>query len=102
MTASTVTIDLTQVLIVGVPAWIAAVFAGLAMLRAHKNGKALRTPSGDPIGHVVERAQDLAALAVASTTGAKGPAVEDARRRLNGGDDAQLTELPHRETKGNS
>lgn len=87
-------VNWTQVLVYGVPAWIAAVFAGLASLRAHQNGRQLRTPSGDNIGHVAERAQDLSALAVAAATGAKGPAVDMARRRLNGGVGAQLTALP--------
>ena len=102
MIGATASLDWTQVIVVGVPTIIAAIFSGIAMLRTGRNAKALKTPSGDPIGHVVERSQDLAALAVASTTGAKGPAVEDARRRLNGGKDAQLTELPNRETKGNT
>ena len=102
MIAAHTGVDWTQVLVAGVPAIIAAIFAGVAMVLAQLNRRSLRTPSGDPIGHVVERAQDLSALAVASTTGAKGPAVEDARRRLNGGEHAKLTELPERETKGNT
>ena len=94
MTVAAAQVNWTQVLVYGVPAWIAAVFAGLASLRARKNGQALQTPSGDSIGCVVERGHDLSAITVAATTGAKGPVVTEARKRLNGGRGAQLEHLP--------
>lgn len=57
----------TQVLVYGVPAWIAAVFAGLASLRAVRNGKQLRTRNGSTIGEMVERTHELAVEAEAAS-----------------------------------
>lgn len=51
-------LNLTQVLVVGVPAYIGAIFAGIAMLRGGQNRAALKTPSGDTLGVVAERAHD--------------------------------------------
>lgn len=53
-----VIVDWTQVLIVGVPAYIAALFAGVATLLVARTHRALQTPSGDAIGHVVERTHE--------------------------------------------
>lgn len=49
-------------------------FAGVlvnALLIRH-NGRKLNTPSGDPIGHVVERTHDMAAVTVARVTQLNG------------------------------
>lgn len=75
-------VNWTEVLVVGIPAWIAAVFAGLASLRAAKNGHALKTSNGHTIGEVVERTHDLAAVTMAEATGATGAAVTQAQERL--------------------
>lgn len=80
-------IDLTQVLILGVPAYIAALGGAIAAVISAKNHRAMKTPSGDPIGQVVERTHDLSAVSVAATTGIDGPLVVKARKRLNGGID---------------
>lgn len=53
-----VSVDWTQVLIVGVPAYIAALGACVATIISALNRRSLRTPSGDPIGHVVERGHE--------------------------------------------
>lgn len=50
------TVNWTQVLIVGVPAYIAAIFAGVAMLMGNHNRNSLRVPSGGTIGEKVESA----------------------------------------------
>lgn len=78
-----VTVDWMQVLIVGVPAYIAALGGAVAAVIGTLNRRALQTPSGDPIGHVVERGHDLAAVAVAAATGTNGPAVTKALAKLN-------------------
>ena len=48
-------IDWTQVLILGVPAYIAALGGAVAAIIAAKNRRDIRTPSGTPLGHVVDR-----------------------------------------------
>lgn len=55
-----VTVDWTQVLIVGVPAYIAAIFAGIATLMATRVHGQVKTPSGKTIGEVAEYAHDTA------------------------------------------
>jgi hypothetical protein len=52
-------IDWTAVITAAVP----TVPATLAVLLANHTRKQIRTPSGDSIGHVVERTHDLAAVA---------------------------------------
>ncbi len=61
-------VDWTQVLVTGVPAIIAAVFAGLALLVTSLNRRSLRTPSGDSIGEQVESAHHLTAANTALLT----------------------------------
>lgn len=51
-------VNWTQVLVVGVPAYIAAMGAATAAVMGALNRRNLRTPSGDSIGQVVERAHD--------------------------------------------
>lgn len=48
-------------LIVALPACVGAVIG-------YRNRQSLKTPSGDPIGHVVERTHDLSAADLAHTT----------------------------------
>lgn len=55
-----VTVDWTQVLIVGVPAYISAIFAGIATLVAVRVHTQVQTPSGKPLGEVAEYAHDTA------------------------------------------
>lgn len=55
-----VTVDWTQVLIVGVPAYIAAIFAGLATLYTVRVHGQVQTPSGKSLGEVAEYAHDTA------------------------------------------
>lgn len=84
-------VDWTNVLdslIAGLPAIIvalgAALFARRGAHQAVRNGQALETPSGDPIGHVVERAHDLAAVStLALATTEATPATGASVRRLN-------------------
>lgn len=76
-------VNWTEVLIVGVPGYIAAIFAGVATLIGAANRRAIRTPSGDRIGEVAERTHDLAAVGVAAVTGTNGPAVTKALAKLN-------------------
>lgn len=70
-------VDWTNVLdslIAGLPAILTALGALLYARRgsrqAVRNAEQLQTPSGDPIGHVVERAHDLAAVATLAGVGA--------------------------------
>lgn len=77
-------VNWTEVLVVGVPAMIAALGSALAAILAAMNRRSLRTPSGDSIGHVVERTHDIGAVTVSAVTGANGPVVQGARKRLNG------------------
>lgn len=86
-------INWTQVLITGVPAIIAAIGSAIAVVIGAANRRNLKTPSGDPIGQVVERTHDLSAVSVAATTGIDGPLVRKARVRLNGGIQSE-TPLP--------
>ena len=88
MTIASVHLDLTQVLIVGIPAYIAALGGAIAAVIASLNRRSIRTPSGDSIGHVVERTHDLSAVSTAAVTGANGPLAKQARKRLNGELDA--------------
>lgn len=67
MTVSTVTINLTAVLVYGVPAWIGAIFAGLAMLRSGANGRAMKTSNGSTPGEMIERTHELAESAAAAS-----------------------------------
>ena len=55
-----VTVDWTQVLIVGVPAYIAATFAGVATLYTVRVHGQIKTPSGKSLGEVTEYAHDTA------------------------------------------
>lgn len=93
-------INWTQVLLVGIPAYIGALAAGVAAVITALNRRNLKTPSGDRIGNVVERTHDLAAVTTAATTGARGPVVKQALRRLNGGLGASLTTAPSEATTG--
>ena len=77
------TVNWTQVLVVGVPAYIAALFAGIATLIGVLNRQAIKTPSGDSIGALAERTHDLAAVGVAAVTQTNGPAVTQALEKLN-------------------
>lgn len=61
---------------------IPTVPATLAVLLAAANRRSLKTPSGDPIGHVVERTHDLAAVASAGIAMTAQPAMADSARRL--------------------
>ena len=78
-----VTVDWTQVLIVGVPAYIAALGAAVAAVVGSLNRRALQTPSGDPIGHVVERAHDLAAVNAAAMVTKPNATMDKSASRLN-------------------
>lgn len=81
-----VDIDWTNVIdtaIVAVPATIAAV----ASLH---NSRKMKTPSGDFIGHVVERTHDLAAVSTAVLTGKSQPALARSEERLNNDPDAPV------------
>lgn len=76
-------VNWTEVLIVGVPGYIAAIFAGIATIVSASARRSLQTPSGDRIGEVAERTHDLAAVGVAAVTGTNGPAVTKALAKLN-------------------
>ena len=78
-----VTVDWTQVLILGVPAYIAALGGAGAAIIGALNRRSLQTPSGESIGRVAERAHDLAAVSVAAATGTNGDAVTKALEKLN-------------------
>lgn len=78
-----VTVNWTQILIVGVPAYIAALGGAVAAVVGAMNRRALQTPSGDSIGAVAERTHDLAAVGVAAVTGTNGPAVTSAMAKLH-------------------
>ncbi len=53
-------VDWTQVLVVGVPAYIAAIFAGIAMLLGRQNRHSLQTSNGKTIAESVEATHVLA------------------------------------------
>lgn len=46
---------------------LSAVLSGIAAVIGAMNRRAIRTPSGDPIGQVTERTHDLAATSVKQT-----------------------------------
>lgn len=77
-------------LIGAIPATIAA-FMGLS------NRRALKTPSGDSIGGVVERTHDLAAVITASTAGTTAqPQLSKSVDRINGDPEAPVSvDEPH-------
>ena len=79
--------DVIDTAIVAVPASIAA-WASL------RNGRKLRTPSGDNIGHVVERTHDLAAVGVAALTGQRTEALSKSEERLNGDPESPINVPP--------
>ena len=85
MIAAGWSIDLTQVLILGVPAYIGAIGGAIAAVISASNRRNMKTPSGDSIGTVVERTHDLAAVTTAAATGITGPLAQRAVERLNGG-----------------
>lgn len=62
--------NVLEALIAGLPAIIASLGALLYARESHRtarqNQQDLQTPSGDPIGHVTERAHDLAAVTTAA------------------------------------
>lgn len=69
-------VNWTTVLVTGVPAIIAAMFSGVALVIVSLNRRQLRTPSGDTIGQVSERAEHIAHATNAS--------VRQLHERLNG------------------
>lgn len=85
------TTGVEDVLIYGVPAYIAALGSAAAMVIGALNRQSLRTPSGDRIGAVAERTHDLAAVGVAAVTGTNGPAVDKAVERINADTSSSLT-----------
>lgn len=89
-----VTVDWSQVLIVGVPAYIAAFGAAVASIVGALNRRSLQTPSGDRIGEVVERTHDLSAVSLAAVTGTNGPAVTKALHKLNADPKAPVSVPP--------
>lgn len=52
-------IDWTQVIVFGIPAYIAAIFAGIASIIAARNGRAIKTSNGRTIGELVEDAHAI-------------------------------------------
>lgn len=52
-------IDWTAVLVFGVPAYIAAIFAGIAALRAAKLDRKLQTSNGATVGQMVEQTRTI-------------------------------------------
>lgn len=77
-----VQLNLTDVLVVGVPAYIAAIGAAVAAIISALNRSTLKTPSGNNIGHVVERTHDLAAVSLAAIIGQDGPTLSQSVQRL--------------------
>ena len=47
-------INWTEVIVFGVPAYIAAVFGGVAAIMSARNNRSLRTTNGHEIGELVE------------------------------------------------
>lgn len=76
-------LNLTQVLVVGVPAYIAAMGAAVAAIMGALNRRHLQTPSGDTIGQVVERTHDLASVNAAALALSGGPGLARSVERLN-------------------
>jgi hypothetical protein len=62
------TVDWTQVLVVGVPAYIAATFAGIAVVLGSLNRRNLKTSNGGSIADAVEQTHAIA-TANAATLG---------------------------------
>jgi hypothetical protein len=62
------TVDWTGFLEVGVPVWISAVGGAIAAIISALNRRALRTPSGDPIGEQVESTHHLTSANTALLT----------------------------------
>lgn len=67
---------------------VATIAAAPPTIVALMNRRSLKTPSGDPIGHVVERTHDLAAVTTAAVTPntmrGQEEAVAKAVDRING------------------
>ena len=72
-------IEWTTVIVAAIP----TVPATLAVILANGNRRAIRTPSGDPIGHVVERTHDLAAVNAAALGTEAGTGLARSVERLN-------------------
>jgi cobalamin synthase len=80
VTASTVGWpDVAIALVAAAPALLAAIFAYL-------NNRAIKTPSGDKIGSVVEKTHDLAAVAA--------PSIQRTEAAVSNGPDAGPTSPP--------
>jgi cobalamin synthase len=75
--------DVAIALIAAAPALLAAIFAYL-------NSRAIKTPSGDKIGHVVERTHDLAAVAA--------PSIRHTEAIVNGEAEPTATPAPAADT----
>jgi cobalamin synthase len=75
--------DVFIALIAAAPALLAAIFAYL-------NSRAIKTPSGDKIGRVVERTHDLAAVAA--------PSIERTAAVVNGEAEPRATQAPAADT----
>jgi hypothetical protein len=75
--------DVFIALIAAAPALLAAIFAFL-------NNRAIKTPSGDKIGRVVERTHDLAAVAA--------PSIERTAAVVNGEAEPRGTSPPAADT----
>jgi hypothetical protein len=72
-------IDWTIVIASAIP----TVPATLAVIVSAANRRSLKTPSGDAIGHVVERTHDLAAVAAAGIGMTAQPALSKSAERLD-------------------
>lgn len=86
----TSSLDETQFLVVGIPAYIAALGAAVAAVVGAFNHRNMRTPSGDKIGHVVERTHDLAAVATMRDTTEPADAMSKSVMRLNSDPEAPV------------
>ena len=76
-------LDWTQVLIVGVPAYIAALGGAIAAIIAAANRRAIHTAGGESIAQVAERTHDLAAVATLSSGGEPQAELAQVAERLN-------------------
>jgi hypothetical protein len=79
-------IDWTVVIASAIP----TVPATVAVLIGSATRRALKTPSGDAIGHVVERTHDLAAVAAAGISMTTQPAMVKSAERLEADDNSPL------------
>ena len=79
-------IDWTIVIASAIP----TVPATVAVLIGSANRRALKTPSGDAIGHVVERTHDLAAVDAAGISMTTQPAMVKSAERLEADDNSPL------------